>query len=206
MKASEFSLLLPDENDIRKVKKILARFSDEESLDQENIFDHITSASELFLLSSFMNAQKKSGIIENYIARKMGGELISPSLDRGDMIVTSDHGEVYYEMKTSTTNDKQKLNARQIRLWQDVDYYLCSYIDEKNLHNSRCYVLTKEQMEDEVILIGGFTHGTRKSNVRNENQFHSVTVNMARNTKSKASIRWNNSYRRIDIEDLLFSD
>ena len=39
-----------------------------------------------------------------------------------------DKENLYYEIKTSFTNKGNNLNIRQIRLWQNIDYYYCFFI------------------------------------------------------------------------------
>lgn len=154
-----------------------------------------------FTIIATLTAQSKAPLSEKFIGRKLNMKKIAASLDRGDF--TTFDGE-YLELKTSFTNAEQCLNLRQIRLWQNVDYYLCIYIDEEDLSNSLVFYLTKEQMKEEISLIGGFTHGTKEANLLNENNEYSITIKTSNNNDNL--IRWKNKYFNNQIYDLLFQN
>lgn len=145
-----------------------------------------------------MNAQQKAGSIEKYITAKLGGIGVKSSEDRGDAEIDGK----FYEIKTSTTNKNQCLNIRQIRLYQDIDFYICSYIDERCLKNSKTYLLSKDEMAAEVDLIGGFTHGTVSSNIGKINPEYSITLPVM-NLTNKHVKRWNKHYWYNDLYSIL---
>lgn len=53
---------------------------------------------------------------------------------------------------------------------------MLSYIDEINLPQSFCYILSHEEMEKEVELHGSATHGTFSANQSNANIEYSLTI------------------------------
>lgn len=191
----------PSQEIISKYNSIVEKYGKENLYQTKSLVDNeelFNNPSELFLLYSFMNAQQKSSAIEKFIYKKLGGEKVKSSDDKGDAKI---NGE-YYELKTSTTNKGDNLNIRQIRLYQDVDYYICSYIKERDLINSRIYKLTKEEMIEEVSKIGGFTHGTKKANENKINPEYSITVNVY-NENNENTRRWNDKYWYNDLYNML---
>lgn len=126
-----------------------------------------------FTVISVGTAQAKAPEAEKFIARKMGWTKISPSLNKGDFKTAENK---YIELKNSFSNKAGCLNLRQIRLWQEVDYYLCIYIDETNISDSVVLLLTHEQMEKEVTSCGSATHGTAAANANNQNIEYSITI------------------------------
>lgn len=135
-------------------------------------------------------AQYKAPAFERFLSDGIGWKKIHASEDRGDFIIDGE----YVELKTSFTNQAMNLNIRQIRLWQDVDKYICMFIDDKNdiINNSYLFELTKQEMEQEVKLLGGYTHGTREANRLNVNKEYSITISIdANNANFK---RWTENY------------
>lgn len=139
---------------------------------EKPIWEVAHNPSDFFLICSWASAQKKSKDIEYYLCRLLDLEYVDASEDRGD----GHDGDDYYELKTSTTNEDRDLNIRQIRLWQDIKYYICCYIDEFDLSNSWCFKLTKAEMEAEVAAHGSYTHGTKAAVALNENKEYSLTI------------------------------
>lgn len=148
---------------------------------------------------SSQNVQSKAPLSEKFIANKMDWKRVKASEGRGDFLDSSENGYGYIELKNSFTNKEEKLNLRQIRLWQDVDYYLCIYIDEENLENSSVFLLTKEQMTKEVENMGGYTHGTVEANKDNKNKEYSITLPVKKE-KNEHTVRWNNEYSSEELK------
>ena len=133
-----------------------------------------------------LTAQAKAPMGEKFLCNLLGYTKISPREDCGDAV---DKNGIYYEFKNSFTNQEQNLNIRQIRLWQNVDYYYCFYINEEELEKSVFFVLTKEEMVEEVALCGGYTHGTIAANAVNKHNEYSITIPVY-NDKNEKTIRW----------------
>lgn len=86
----------------------------------------------------------------------MNYQSVSASFNKGD---AKDNNDNYYEFKTSFTNKDEKLNIRQIRPWQNIDFYYCFYINEnidvynmKNTTTKRWYDLYLDANLKEEIL------------------------------------------------------
>ena len=126
-----------------------------------------------YTVTSNLTAQAKAPMGEQFLCNLLGFKKVSSRMDCGDAV---DNDGKYYEFKNSFTNQAQNLNIRQIRLWQPVDYYFCFYINENNLDDSIFFILTKAQMEEEVALCGGYTHGTIEANLSNVNCEYSITI------------------------------
>lgn len=171
----------------------------------KNYFD--LNSKQFFLVMSQYNAQAKSKWIEQYIAYNLDLELVPASLDRGD---AKDINDKHYEFKTSTTNKGKNLNLRQIRLYQDVDYYICSYIEELDLKQSSTFFLTKSELKKELKLVNGvdsdgkikgFTHGTIAANKNNKTPEYSLTIPI--NEDNENFKRWKESYWFDPLYDVL---
>lgn len=147
-----------------------------------------------FTVISVGTAQAKAPEAEKFIARKMGWTKISPSLNKGDFETSENN---YIELKNSFSNKAGCLNLRQIRLWQEVDYYLCVYIDETSIANSVVLLLTHEQMEEEVAAYGSATHGTAFANANNQNIEYSITIKV----DSPMMAQWIEKYNAPDIRN-----
>lgn len=161
------------------------------------------SAEEFFLIMGLFNAQRKASLIEDYIIDKDNGLKIPDSLDKGDY-KKNDTGE-YVELKTSTSNKGMKLNIRQIRPWQEVDYYLCSFINETDIKKSKFYLLTREQMHSEVHLCGAVIHGTKQATANNVNKEYGINFPVY-NDKNPTTKRWNDNYISSSYYDIIIDN
>lgn len=160
----------------------------------------IDSGRDFFTIISTLTPQSKAPQTQKWIGRKLNLTAVKASANRGDFF--SPETNQYTELKTSFTNAANALNLRQIRLYQDVENYLCIFIDEDDFTDSRIFHLTKEQMIEEVELIGGFTHGTKEVNATNINPEYSITIPMK--SSSPILTRWESKYRSKDLEFKLF--
>lgn len=149
-----------------------------------------------YTVTSQLSTQQKAPLGEKFLCKKLGYKKVDASKDCGDAV---DKNGYYYEFKNSFTNLKENLNIRQIRLWQDVDYYYCFYINENDLSKSIFFILTKEQMINEVEKCGGFTHGTISANKKNINHEYSITIPIY-NDNNENTKRWKNNYLSIELK------
>lgn len=158
-------------------------------------FQEINSFEEFLIVISSLSPQSKSPLIEDFLSRRNNLEKVSPSIEKGDF--KTPEGK-YIELKVSFSNKEDNLNIRQIRLYQDIDEYWCFYFDDKgNLKkNSKLFILSKEQMSNEVNKIGSFTHGTKRANSENKNNEYSITIPM------KKYHYWNKEYKK----DIIWGD
>ena len=155
-----------------------------------------------FLFYSLMigsSAQAKAIPSEQFIIQKMGLTPVDAKENHGD---GKDDNNNYYEIKTSFTNSKNYLNIRQIRLYQNNDYYICGFINEDDLDKSKFYLLTEEQMKKEVELCGGFTHGTQTVNEENEHPEYSITIPVY-SSRSEKTRRWDEKYLNEEIKNII---
>ena len=196
-------LELKNANDIllkkaTRINELLASCSDL----SQNIMN-VTNGALFFLGIACLSTQQKALLAQSFFQKKLGLEEISASEDKGDARM-SENGTCY-EFKISFTNKAHKLNLRQIRLWQSIDYYYCAYIDEDNIDNSMFFILTKEQMEQEVKMSGGYTHGTVAANAENENSEYSITVPIF-SERSQIAKRWRAQYLSTQLKDIILLD
>ncbi len=172
-------------NQIKKEndKKLLAINKINELCSKYNSLDEIDDFYDFLIVISSLSAQAKAPLVEDFIARKSGWERVPSSVGRGDFLTPQGK---YIELKVSFHNKEEKLNLRQIRLYQGVDEYLCIYLDDtgKLQENSACFVLSKEQMEEEVKQLGSFTHGTKAANKGNKNVEYSISIPMNNSSHS----------------------
>lgn len=175
-----------------KIQELIAK--------QPNLNINIEKCKNAFLYYSAtasLSTQKKAPLGDDFLRDKLNMEKVSPSLDRGD---AKDSNGIYYEFKTSYTNEAQNLNMRQIRLWQDVNWYYCIYINEQDLDKSLFFILSKEEMEKEVELCGGFTHGTAVANAVNQHSEYSITIPIYNDNNEKTK-RWKEKYLSQNLKE-----
>ena len=144
-----------------------------------------------------LTAQAKAPLGEKFLCNLFGYTRVSSREDCGDAV---DEEGTYYEFKNSFTNQQQNLNIRQIRLWQNVDYYYCFYINEEDLDKSVFFVLTKDEMIEEVALCGGYTHGTVAANAVNGHNEYSITIPVY-NNKNEKTKRWKEKYLSNELKN-----
>lgn len=160
-------------------------------VEDKNISIEDCGNAELYYFStSSLSAQAKAPMGEKFVCRQLGLQRVSSREGRGD---AKHSNGCYYEFKNSFTNQAENLNIRQLRLWQEVDFYYCFYINEENLDKSVFFVLSKEEMIHEVELCGGFTHGTISANSQNLNNEYSITIPIYKDNNEKTK-RWKERY------------
>ena len=195
MKISE--IRIQNQKTLDRAQEIMTLLS---SIDNFNISIEETNNAQLFYLSTAMlTAQQKAPLGEKFLRNKLKMQKVSSSEDRGDAV---DNNKKYYEFKTSFTNKDQNLNIRQIRLWQDINYYYCIYINEEELDKSLFFILTKEQMIEEVALCGSYTHGTVVANSVNIHKEYSITIPVYNDNNIKTK-RWKERYLSQKLKEAI---
>lgn len=177
MKFADVYSKIPDAERIMHIGALRERYNFYGIEDTAEVSDYIYNPDDFFFLTSFVSAQSKAPSIDKFIARVIGGEIISPSEERGDVHIIDPiffSADDYVELKTSTTNESHNLNARQIRLWQNVDYYILSYINELDLGNSIVYLIPHDDMTNLCSLFGSSTHGT--VNIADQNAYNEISI------------------------------
>jgi hypothetical protein len=132
---------------------------------------------------SMLNPQSYGSRIERRIIRDSQNYKVPASLGRGDM---KSAGESYYEIKNSIVTDANNgLNLVQIRLWQDVDYYLCIAYDIRDIENFKSYIflLTHDEMVEQCKYQANAAHGTTKANIDNTNVEMRFSIPIDENNK-----------------------
>ena len=66
------------------------------------------------------------------------------------------------------------------------------------------FKLTKQQMEQEVSLLGGYTHGTKEVNQNNVNPEYSITIPMYGENNSHYN-RWITNYLDENIKNQILN-
>lgn len=165
-----------------------------------SLTDDIVNCDDAYLYytsTASLTAQAKAPLGEKFLCNLLGYTRVSSREDRGDAV---DKEGIYYEFKNSFTNQRQNLNIRQIRLWQNVDYYYCFYINEEDLDKSVFFILTKDEMIKEVALCGGYTHGTVTANAVNEHNEYSITIPIY-NDKNEKTKHWKEKYLSNELKN-----
>ena len=165
-----------------------------------SLTDDIVNCDDAYLYytsTASLTAQARAPLGEKFLCNLLGYTRVSSREDRGDAV---DKEGIYYEFKNSFTNQRQNLNIRQIRLWQNVDYYYCFYINEEDLDKSVFFILTKDEMIKEVALCGGYTHGTVTANAVNEHNEYSITIPIY-NDKNEKTKRWKEKYLSNELKN-----
>lgn len=154
--------------------------------------EDIKDKKDFYLLIAPLTAQSKSTKYENLICKILNGMKIKAEADKGDFV----------EIKCSTpSKDGNILNVVQIRLHQQIEYYICAFIDDISYKNNFIFKLTKEQMKHECDLIGNSAHGAaRKQQINKEMRF-SIKLD---DIDSEVTKRWLNNYRNQNLERKLF--
>ena len=173
--------------ELKRAKEILNII--EKYDDKEDIIN-ISSNKVFYSLIAGYSVQSKAPLSDKHLFQYFNFIPVSAAENRGD---AKDVNNFYYEFKTSSTNKGNNLNIRQIRLWQNVDYYYCFFINEEDIQKSLFFKLSHEEMEEEVKLFGSATHGTSKANESNNNIEYSITIPIY-NLQNKKTIRWRDRY------------
>lgn len=176
----------------QRILKQFLRFSRISKLDDDSEIETLPIESFLDVLS-FSNAQFNAPAFERRLQVLHKWKKISPTENRGDFEVPGFVKSV--ELKTSFSNKANKINIRQIRLWQNCDYVVtyCDYNEFKH----KTYFLTHNQMVEEVAKLGSATHGTKKANKRNLNVEYSITLNINND--------WDKKYFRADLNNQFYT-
>lgn len=149
----------------------------------------------------YLNPQSYGARIENHIKKCLGFTKVSAKKNRGDLV--NPCTKCYYEVKISLlTPCNLALNLVQIRLWQNVDYYLCVAYDLRNVINYRKYVflLTHDEMKKECARASA-AHGTSISNSNNKNVELRMSINCDENDETFK--RWKEKYLKEDFNKVV---
>jgi len=104
---------------------------------------------------------------------------VSSSLDNGDCLFKNikNNKIEYCEIKTSYLNDEsKKYNVRNIRGYQNFDYFILCFIDKDNNFIPHIYLLPKNVICDTSIFKHSAQNGTARANHYNKNVASSITI------------------------------
>jgi hypothetical protein len=116
---------------------------------------------------TILTPQSYGSRIETYIRNRLESMKNSATNNNGDICVNNKNLEVKISILSSTNNS---LNMVQIRLFHDIDYYLCVAFDMRNVRSYSKYIflLSHKDMENETR-VASAAHGTKTSNLVNRN-------------------------------------
>ena len=139
-------------NKAHSIRAVLAELCIEQSITEP----------EFYKLSSILIPQSRSFVCIEYFTKKHNGKSVKSSENRGNLKI----GEKYYSFKSSC-NDNNKINIVQIRLWQECDFIVQHIEIGKKVTT---FLLTREEMKKEVMLMGTSAHGTEAANLTNQHK------------------------------------
>lgn len=141
---------------------------------------------EFLLHCALLNPQSYGAIIERKFRDVNKLKKIPANKNKGDAFNPRDGKN--YEIKASYSGNDGSYNLVQIRPWQNVDYYilLIDIKDEKVI--KKLFVLTHEEMLNEVELLGGTAHGTTSIITEDVHVEKRITL------VQKDIERWENTY------------
>ena len=116
--------------ELRRAKEIL---NITENYDDKEDIINIFSNKVFYSLISGYSVQSKAPLRDKHLFQYFNFTPVSAEENCGD---AKDVNNFYYEFKTSFTNKGNNLNIWQIRLWQNVDYYYCFFINEEDIQKS----------------------------------------------------------------------
>lgn len=126
----------------------------------------------------------------------------TPSSDDCGDFKTRENQDV--EFKCSfLDNFAKSINVKQIRNWQDLDFYYVFTVDYTDYRNIsyKCYKLTKQQMEEECSLMNAKpVHSTKKNNENNEKVELGFSIKVGSEHYDRWEVRYLN--RKLDLKAL----
>lgn len=153
-------------DEMRTIQKMVYEYKEELLKDA---IDKKISENDFYAITSSLSPQSRSPLWEKYFKEKIKATKNKSSNGIGDF---KKNGKDY-EYKISGFNVKGDLNIVQIRLWQNCDYVITFIHPTKGVID---FLLTHEQMEEEVKQIGTAAHGTKDSNKQNKNIEYRFTI------------------------------
>jgi len=148
---------------------------------------------------SIINPQSYGTKIQNRIQNELGYNKIKASENCGDIrSICKNNVEVKVSILTPQNN---MLNMVQIRLFHDVDYYLCVAYDCRNISKYKKYIflLTHDEMKLECASACA-AHGTTEVNKLNNNVELRMSIICEENEIK--FIKWKNQYLINSFEEV----
>ena len=146
---------------------------------------------------SLLNPQSYGARIEKRIMHDVEAQKVKASEGKGDIKLNGKNIEVKISLLTPVNHS---LNMVQIRLFHEVDFYLCIGYDIRDIKDYKKYVflLTHDQMEKECERAHA-AHGTKSVNEINKNVELRLQVDCVEG--NAIFERWKDLYE-IDLPEL----
>jgi len=145
-----------------------------------------------------INPQSYGNKIEYYLQYKLNGKKVKPNENRGDILVKNKYIEIKSSIITKTNNS---LNLVQIRLFQNIDYYLFASFDVRDIKNFKehYFLLSHDEMFKSLKFLNmNSAHGTKQANKNNKNIEYRVSIKMDKNdTYYKYFSKYEKSFSEI---------
>lgn len=139
--------------------------------------------------------------VQAYLSTLLKYKPTPSSEDCGDF-KTRENEDV--EFKCSFLDNYSKnINIKNIRRWQDIDYYYVFTVDYSDYRNLiyKCYKLNRKQMDDECKVMNAQpVHSTKKANEHNEK----IELGFSVKVGSDHFLRWEDNYlnKKFDLRKL----
>lgn len=154
---------------------------------------------EFFKGMAMINPQSYGARVEKRIQEELGYSKIKSKDACGDILSPcGSKVEVKISLLTSTNSG---LNLVQLRLFQDVDYYLCVAYDCRDISkfNKYVFLLTHDEMVEETLNATA-AHGTSGVNELNKNVELRMTVEC--DDYNPQFVRWKNKYLKTSYSEV----
>lgn len=147
----------------------------------------------------FLKPQSYGTRIENYIIKTLGYKKVKSSAVCGDACTkNNNHVEIKISVLTPT-NDS--LNLVQIRLFHNIQYYLCVAYDLRDIKNYKKYMflLTHDEMVQETKNATA-AHGTKNVNKVNANV--ELRFSFKCDDTDSTFVRWCEKYQKTNYDEI----
>lgn len=191
--------MILNDNIFEELNKLKEFLSDNKDYGTEKSFPE----KEFIKNLSILNPQSYGSRIERRVKNKLGEacKKIKSSENRGDLYFE----DKFIEVKSSIiTKQNNFLNLVQIRLYQDLDYYLCCAFDLRELNDYKSYLflLTHDEMIEEMKKVSSTNaHGTLESLENNENI--ELRYSLLIDETNDVFKRWTNKYKKDNYDDII---
>lgn len=192
----------------------MVQFSDSDLIHIYQVFDTLKSSfknnkyygfdlppQQFFLRCRHLPTQIWGTRIQAYFCYHFNFEITPSSWDCGDFKTHLGHD---IELKCSfVDNETNSINCKQIRLWQDLDYYLILEVNFEDYTNIKynLFELTKEEMIEECKLLNALP----VANVKDKNTTEFASLGFSVKRDSEHYTRWQEKYlnKKVNIDKVV---
>lgn len=104
---------------------------------------------------------------------KNGMVEVSRTLELGDCLIGKSK---YAELKISFISKSGSYSIRNIRRWQNFDYFILCFVNSNDNFKAKYYCVEKEVITNNSSLVLGFMNGTKASNMNNDKVGMAVSI------------------------------